>query len=438
LALRALPEELSFLTPLQLGLSQGVLRTGAYGGPSRRTYGALGDEVNLAARLMSRAAPGEVLVSGRMRAALADAFALEPLEPILLKGMPEPLPVFRLAGARQRVLRLSEPAYALPMVGRQAELQLIGDRLALTLAGQGQVLGIIAEAGMGKSRLVAEALRLARQRGVRTVGGSCQSYGTTTPYLVWEPIWRALFDLNPELPIRRQIRALEGLIAEWAPERSEAMPLLGSLLGLDLPENAFTQTLDPQHRKSALEALLMECLTGGAREAHGEGGGLLLVLEDLHWIDALSHDLLERVAQAALQLPVLLVLAYRQPEPLRRQAPHIEALPHFTRVVLGPLTEAEAAQAIRAKLAQLLPERKGAATSALIARISAKAQGNPFYAEELLNYLRDRGIDPQDSAAIADLDLPSSLHALILSRIDQLSVQQQSTLKVASVIGRLF
>jgi len=240
------------------------------------------------------------------------------------------------------------------------------------------------------------------------------------------------------MPIRRQIRALEGLIADWAPGRVAALPLLGPLLGLALPENDFTKNLEPQFRKSALHALLLDCLTAAARETAAEGSGLLLVLEDLHWIDALSHDLLERVAQETQDLPVLIVLAYRPPELLRLQAPRIEVLAHFTRVELASLADVEAEQAIRAKLAQLLPERKGAATPALIARITAKAQGNPFYAEELLNYLRDRGIDTHDLAMIERLDLPSSLHTLILSRIDQLSARQQATLKIASVIGRLF
>jgi hypothetical protein len=114
-----------------------------------------------------------------------------------------------------------------------------------------------------------------------------------------------------------------------------------------------------------------------------------------------KSSLRNSIAEIIVDLPILIVLAYRPPELLRLQAPCIEALAHFMRVELAPLTDAEAAQTIRAKLAQLLPERKGAATPALITRITAKAQGNPFYVEELLNYLRDRGIDPQDTAAIA-------------------------------------
>jgi adenylate cyclase len=434
---RALPLELPFLQPLHVGISRGVLRVGAYGGISRRTYGVLGDEVNVAARLMQHAAPGEILISGRVQQALA-AFDLEPIGPISLKGMPEALPVFRLRGERERPVRLTEPVYALPIIGRRTELDLLSEKLDLALAGHGQIVGITADAGMGKSRLVAEVIRLARQRVMRCFGGACQSYGTNTPYLVWGSVWRAFFDLDPSWPLRKQARMLEGTLEELAPERVEALPLLGPLLDLPLEENTFTRLLEPELRQSTLHALLLDCLCAAARSAADDGSGLLFVLEDLHWIDAASHDVLERIAQAIPDLPVLIVLAYRPPDPVRLQTPRIEALSHFRHIALGPLTTAEVEQVIRAKLAQLLPERKGVVTSALIARISERAQGNPFYVEELLNYLRDRGIDPQDTAAIESLDLPASLHSLILSRIDQLRSRQQAELKVASVIGRLF
>src|SRR5262249_21742875 len=206
------------------------------------------------------------------------------------------------------------------------------------------------------SRLVAEVLRLARRKGLRGFGGACQSYGTNTPYLVWGPIWRAFFDLDPETPIRRQVRVLEGAVDDWVPERLEALPLLGSLLGLNLPENDFTKHLEPQHRKSALEALLRDCLIAAAHEAAEDGAGLLFVLEDLHWIDAASQDLRELAAKRIAELPVLIVLASRPPELLRLQTPRVEALDHFTRQELGPLTDAEAAQAIRAKVVQLWPQ----------------------------------------------------------------------------------
>jgi predicted ATPase/class 3 adenylate cyclase len=446
LDLRVPPPELAFVDSTQIGISQGTLRAGAYGGTTRRTYGLMGDEVNLAARLMQHAAPGEILVSGRVQAALAaergvrrdDGFALEPLAPVRLKGLAEPLPIFRLTGARARSVRLSEPAYDLPMIGRTEELALISGKLGQALGGQGQVVGITAEAGLGKSRLVGEVIRLARRGGLRAFGGACQSYGLSTPYLVWGSIWRAFFDLDPEAPPRRQIRMLEGEIEDLAPERVAALPLLGPLLELPLAENDFTQALEPQFRKSALQALLLDCLRAAALEAAAAGSGLLLVLEDMHWIDAASHELLELVARSIADLPVLIVLAYRPPELQRLQAPRVEALPHFTRVELAALAAAESAQVIGAKLRQLLPDRVEAAPPALIARITERAQGNPFYIEELLNYLHHRGIDAWDLAALKTIDLPSSLHTLVLSRIDQLNERQKATLKVASVVGRLF
>jgi tetratricopeptide (TPR) repeat protein len=434
----ALPDELGFLLPLQIGISCGILRVGAYGGTSRRTYGVLGDEVNVAARLMQHAVPGEILISGRMQAAIAADFVLEPLLPIAIKGMSEPLPVFHLVGDRAPAVHLPEPAYALPMVGRTAELAMIGEQLDQALTGQGQVVGITADAGMGKSRLLAEVIRLAQQRGLRSFGGACQSYGTTSPYLVWGSIWRGFFDLNPEWPLQKQIRVLAGAVEDMVSARIEALPLLGPLFGLNLTENDFTKTLEPQLRKSALHALLLDCLRVAARSAAQEGSGLLFVLEDLHWLDAASHELLDEIARAIVDMPVLIVLAYRPPELLHLQSPRVEALPHFRCVQLLPLSRSEAEQAIRAKLAQLLPERKGAPTPMLIERITERAQGNPFYVEELLNYLHDRGIDPQDTNAVTALELPASLHSLILSRIDQLSARQQAGLKVASVIGRLF
>jgi predicted ATPase/class 3 adenylate cyclase len=446
LELRAPPPSLAFVESTQIGISQGTLRAGAYGGATRRTYGVLGDDVNLAARLMQRALPGEVLVSDRVRQALAGEralrrdglFVLEALPLARLKGLPDPVPVFRLAGARDWAFRLAEPAHALPLVGRAAELALVAEKLDLALQGRGQVVGITGEAGLGKSRLVGEAIHLARRKGLRIFGGACQSYGTNSSYLVWGPIWRGLFGLDSEAPPRRQQKLVEAAVAQLAPERWQALPLLGPLLGLALEENDFTRALEPQHRQSALHALLLDCLRAAARAAAEEDAGLLLVLEDLHWIDPASHELLELVARALVDAPLLIMLAYRPPELLRLQTPRVEALEHFTHIELAALSADESEQIIQAKLAQLLPARRGAAPPALVAQVTARAQGNPFYIEELLHYLHDRGIDPLDEAATAALDLPASLHTLILSRIDQLSEHQRATLKLASVVGRLF
>ena len=432
--LRAASATLGFLDPLQIGITQGTLRTGAYGGQSRKSFSALGDEVNMAARLMTNAAPGEILISGAVHQAVEHDFVIEPRPPLTVKGKAEPLPVFAIsAQRRRRAIRLQEPAYTLPMVGRQAELQSIEQKLALALTGQSQIIAIVAEPGMGKSRLVAEIIRAAHRQGFIGYGGSCQSDGIYSPYHAWKNIWTAFFGLDPELPTRKQLRLLEGELDDRAPTRVEALPLLSPLLDIDIPENDFTRGLEPKTRQSALHALLEDCLKSAARETP-----LLVVIEDLHWLDAVSQDLLEELAQALNNLPVCFVLAHRPPQAGLQRISHLESLPHYSRIELHELSQPECEQAIRAKLAQLYPARAGALPARLVEKLTLRSQGNPFYLEELLNYLRDRGLDPRDPADLEKIELPGSLHTLVLSRIDQLSEREKTTLRVASVIGRLF
>jgi len=416
---------------LRMGIAQGVMRVGAYGGVTRRTYGAIGDEVNLAARLMTTAGPGEILVSGPVHKALEVRFSADPRPPLPMKGKAEPLPVFVVTGERRhRAIRLQEPAHALPMVGRVPELELVNSRLDLAAQRKGQVIGIVAEAGMGKSRLVAEIIRSARRKGFVGYGGACQSDAVHTPYQAWKSVWQAFFEIDPEHPLRKQVRLLEGEVEDRAPERLDAMPLLNVVVDLQIPENDFTQHLEPKVRQGALHALLEECLKAAAKDEP-----ILIVIEDLHWVDALSLELLEQLAKTLVGHAVGFVLAYRPSRLGIAQTSRLEALPQFTKVELRELTLGEAEQAIRAKLAQLYPARGGAMPSGLVEALMARAQGNPFYMEELLNYVRDRGLDPSD---LNRIELPDSLHALILSRIDQLSEGEKITLRVASVIGRLF
>ncbi|HMB21930.1 MAG TPA: tetratricopeptide repeat protein [Anaerolineales bacterium] len=434
LELREAARGLGFLQPLQIGLTQGTLLVGANGGQTRKTFGAMGDDVNLAARLMQTASPGEILLSERVHKAIAPHFVFEPRPPLPLKGKAEPLPIFALTGERkQRAIRLQEPTYALPMVGREKELQIIEEKLDLAVHGQAQVIGVTAEAGLGKSRLVAEVIRLAHRKGFAGYGGACQSDGVHTPYLVWKSIWGAFFDVDPAAPLRKQLRLLEGEIEDRTPARVQAMPLLNSLLDLDIPDNDFTYTLAPQDRKGVLHALFEDCLRAEAQETP-----LLIVVEDAQWIDALSHDLLEALARALADCPICFVLAYRPPQIDRLLVPRLEALPVFTRIELRELERSEAEQAIRAKLALLYPARTEGLPPQLVDRLMERAQGNPFYLEELLNYLHDRGLDPRDPTDLEKIELPDSLHTLVLSRLDQLSEREKLTLRVASVIGRMF
>ncbi len=431
--------ELGFIEPLQIGISQGVMRVGAYGSATRRMYGAQGDEVNLAARLMTEAAPGTVLISGRVQKIVVNEFDLEPMPPIRLKGKVEPLLPFRVQGLREtRVQQLQEAYYSLPMIGREREFALIQEKLERARRGQGQIVGVTARAGMGKSRLTAEIIRAVRRQRESSYGGECQSFGTNVSYLVWTPIWRAFFGLDANLPLRRQIRALENELNELVPERFNALPLLGTVLQLPIPENDFTRALEPEYRKSVLYALLLDCVRAAARDARGEGHALLFVIEDAHWIDPASRELLKELAANIDSLPVLLLLNYRPPEMQADLLGNIRARANFTEIALGELSDQQGEGLVRAKLAQHAPESGESIPRELMTRVIEQAQGNPFYIEQLLDYMHDRGINFRDPSRALEIELPNTLHRLVLSRIDQLNERQQLTLKAASIIGRWF
>ena len=433
LELVALPPELAYISAVQIGLSQGRMRTGAYGGTTRRTYGVLGDDVNLAARLMQAAPPGQIYVSLSARKATADHFVWWKLPPLLVKGKAEPIAIQRLLEAQDRqTIRLQAPRYAIPLIGRSAELALINQRQAQAVNGFGQIVGLSAEAGLGKSRLVAEVVRAAQTNKLVAFGGECHAYGTNTSYLVWQPIWRAFFGLAQGQTLDAQIETIARELSRIDPALLPRLPLLGAVLNLHIPDNELTSGFDAKLRKASLEALLVTCLL-----ARAEATPLLLVLEDSHWIDPLSHDLLETIGRAIATAAVLLLVVYRPPQVERTLALRVTRLTHFSEIALTTLAPPEIEQLLRSKLANLY----GPAVEVLpilVEQVSTRAQGNPFYVEELLNYLHDCGIDPQDPTAIAALDVPVSLQNLILSRIDQLSENQKTLLKIASVIGRLF
>jgi len=426
--------QMDFIRDVQIGVSQGLTRTGACGGIYRRTYSAIGDAVNMAARLMQNAPSGQALVNQNVRKATAEVFTWEELPPLRVKGKSEPVTVFRLIATQERQgIHLHEPKYALPMVGRAAELAVIEQKLDLALRGRGQIVGITAEAGMGKSRLMAEVIRLARGRNVIGYGGECQSYGTTISYLVWQDIWRGFFELNPTWSMAEQIEALEQQLTEIDSVLLPRLPLLGAVFNLPIMDNELTASFDAKLRKESLESLLVDCVRKRARSMP-----LLFVLEDCHWLDPLSHDLLEIIGRAIADLPVLIAIAYRPPQMGRLLAPRVNRLFHFTEIPLTDLLAEEIEQLVSFKLGQVYAGEQAKPPQALIEKISQRADGNPFYIEELLNYLRDRNIDLQQAEALEQIDLPDSLYSLILSRMDQLTENQKTLLKVASVIGRYF
>lgn len=423
----------AFLGSTQVGITRGTLRTGAYGSRLRRTYGVMGDDTNLAARLMTKAAPGEILVSSQAARRQTDMFELEDLPPVLVKGKKEPIPVFRLLSRKQTgILSANWSArHSTPMIGRKSELARALERLQRARDGSGQVIALSADAGMGKTRLLTEVVSEAGALGFAAFAGDCPVLAREASYSVWIPIWRSFFQIPPGTDAAETLAIVERQLVAQDPELRQRAPLLGPLLNVQLPENDLTQTLDAKVRRASLEGLVIECIRHRVRSSP-----LLFVLEECHWIDEASRSLLASLVRAAARFPLAIVLAHRPVKAGDLFGATEYALDYVTTIQLGNMPNDEARQLVAFKLAEAFgPD---SAPEPLVELITSRADGNPFFIEEVVNLLKTRGTNPRDARAVAHIDLPESLHSLVLGRIDQLSEDARSTLKVASVIGRQF
>lgn len=428
LDLRHLGGRGGLVDPISIGIASGRLRAGAYGGSQRRTYGVLGDTVNLAARLMQAAPPGQAIVTQAVRTATS-GFSWTSLPDLTVKGKAQPVQVARLRGLRARASRVPsrDDNAGTEMLGRREELSRLESYRDLAAQGQGQLIGVTAEAGMGKTRLVLEMVSSARRRGIVVHQGECPSYGVNSSYAVWRPIWTRLFGLPERASVRRRIDAAADQLIRAAPSLEARLPLLGPLLGLQIPDNDLTRSFDGKVRKTSLEATLAQWLRVAVRQP------TVIVLEDCHWIDALSEDLLVVVGRVIRELPVLAVTTYRPRDVTEGGELGVVRQSHFRQVALSRLSDDDVNQLIRRRLQETtLPP----VITAEINRLAQRAEGNPFYLHELLDYIIDLGPDALDPSRLAEL--PSSLQRLILSRIDRLEERPRSTLKIASAVGRVF
>jgi len=324
-----------------------------------------------------------------VRRAAGEVFVWKPIAPMRLKGKAEPVAVFALAGSIRQAAR-GAAGYDVPIVGREAELGTLSARLDEALEGRGQIVGICAEAGMGKSRLVAEFVRSARRRGIFVAFGEFQAFGTNTSYFAWQEVWRRLLRLEDDGTEAEQIAHLEAQLAAIDPSLVARTPLLEAVVGITIADSDLTRSFDAKLRKASLEDLLARVL-----RARATTEPVVIVLEDCHWIDELSRDLLGVLTRAATGLRLVFVLAYRPAEAVGGGL-GIERLPNFEEIALDRLDDADAAEVVRSKLEQVAG--RGEVPSAeLVDLVTERADGNPLYIEELVSFIASQRIDSRSS-----------------------------------------
>ncbi|MGH9037923.1 MAG: ATP-binding protein, partial [Acidimicrobiia bacterium] len=411
----------------RVGLNTGPVVVGKLSDELTMEFTAIGDTVNLAARMQQLAEPGSVYLTETTYRGVAEHFECEPVGPLAVKGKEAPVPawrVLRAKPARTRLERAADRGLA-PLVGREEELAGLERHLGRVRNGRGQVVFVSGEAGMGKSRLLLELRRRAGS-GTRWLQGHCTAFGRAIPYLPLVDLLKRAVSVEEGDDEPGIIRRVEEAASGWEEQAQATVPYLRYLLSVD-PGDPGVAKMDPRERRAGI----LDAFRALVRE-ESRRSPVVLVVEDLHWIDEASEQALAALIDVVSSMPVLLLLTHRPG--------HARALERSstTRLALEPLGEEESAELIRGVLGVkgLPPE--------LQSLVAGKAEGNPFYTEEVVRSLTETGVLARANGGYAftrtltEVRIPDTVQEVILSRIDRLERPARAALQLASVIGREF
>jgi class 3 adenylate cyclase len=403
---------------LRVGLNSGQVIAGEIGSGSFG-YTAIGEQVGMAQRMESVAPPGGVMLSASTAQLVDGAAALGEAELVQIKGADEPV-------AARRLLGMGEPQRAVgraesTLVGRGWEMSAVEGLLDRAVDGHGAVVGVVGPPGIGKSRLVREVTALAAARGVEAFTGYCQSHTSDIPFYAVVRLLRAATGVRglDDAPARAQVRA-------QAPDADpEDLLLFEDFLGIADPEVALPK-IDPDARRRRLTAFVNTASL--ARRAP-----VIYAIEDAHWIDEVSESMLADFLTVIPQTLSLVLITYR-PE----YTGALSRVPGAQSIALAPLSDPETATLV----SQLLGPDPS--VSELGQKIAERAAGNPFFAEEMVRELAERGVLRGQrgiyisAAEVGEVNVPATLHATIAARLDRLDPKAKRTLSAAAVIGSRF
>ena len=422
--LAAIELQETFDASLRFGINTGYVFAGDVGTAERREYTVMGDEVNLAARLMSKCRPGEIWLGPNTshQPSVMNRVLGEFCPPTRFKGKAEPIAPFIVKGLRR--IFLASAATDIPLVGRADELEQLSQVLRSVQTGTSQAVLLHGGAGVGKSRLVQDAAELAGRMGFAVHTGAAPSYGEHLPFAGWDSALLSLFDLESLPPEARQ-DALEAALARYG--LSVWAALIAPLMGLALPPSSEVLSLPSNMRDMQRQSVLRDVLQKAAEERPR-----LLVLDNVHWMSSASLDLLDALLSLPCPAPLMLLVTYRD-EP--SVAGRWEANEGIVDLPLGALSN-DAMRALVQRLFQDVP-----LPPTVIQWVVARSSGLPLFATEAVRALIDSGVLRRSNeswelnGSLQDFPLPDMVFGLIQSRIDRLAPPSRHLLRAAAAVG---